>query len=124
MGLLINAFGYARIAVGAGTWAFPSRAIDLFGIKAGKTTAGNAVVYRLFGIREAVLGLAYLGYFGSEVLVVRAALKMGLVCDLVDTVACAIAYKDGAFNASGIVLTWMGAAFFAGLGNYCLGAGF
>jgi hypothetical protein len=105
-----------RLAVGVSSWLSPSltwRAVG-WGDLRGDPRAG--ALTRLFGVRELSLALATAH---PDVERRRAALRIGVAIDSVDTVAGLISVRKGAPVAS-LLGVAAGAAAFAGLGAVAL----
>lgn len=104
-----------RIGAGVLTWANPPLSATVFGIKGGAES--SAYTARLFGSRDALLGLAVLS---RKPTVRRAALKAGIVIDAADCAAAVLDAKEGKLTPVGSALLIGGAAAFAVLGVIAL----
>ncbi|MBA3742508.1 hypothetical protein [Sporichthya sp.] len=102
-----------RVGAGVLTYANPELSAKVFGIK-GDSSAYTA---RLFGSRDAALGLAVLSPNRS---VRRNALRMGVVIDALDCAAAVMDAKRGKLTAAGSALLVGGAFAFAVLGVVAL----
>lgn len=101
-----------RMFAGGISWASPAVSSQMFGL--GRIAPGGspALVARLFGIRDLVLGA---GVHHPEPAVRKAVLQAGLACDAADVVASLIAVRAGAPKTTLLGAT-AGAALFVGLG--------
>ncbi|MDY6997025.1 MAG: hypothetical protein SW019_10535 [Actinomycetota bacterium] len=75
-----------RIGVGVAAWARPDLAAKTFGMSAPDGQA--RYVWRLFGVRDAVIGLGTVSTSGSRR---RTWAQVGLACDVADGAAGALA---------------------------------
>lgn len=104
-----------RVGAGVLTYANPELSAKVSGIKGGSES--SAYTARLFGSRDAALGLAVLSGNRS---VRRNALRMGVVIDALDCAAAVMDAKRGKLTAAGSALLIGGAAAFAVLGVVAL----
>jgi len=95
----IDVLAVGRIAAGVLAWLSPSRTAQVFGMSAGDDTDGGQSHYawRLFGIRDIVIGVGTLRSSGAQR---RAFVTAGLACDVGDGAAGAVAMSRGAFTRS------------------------
>jgi hypothetical protein len=100
-----TALSALRAAVGVCSWVSPSLTWRTVALGSMNGDPRAAVVTRLFGVREVVLGQA-VRHRHPEVR--RAALQIGIAVDSIDIVASLIALRKGAPKA--IVLTFTAAA--------------
>jgi hypothetical protein len=91
----IAALGIGRIAAGVLTWINPSLTARVFGMAADGGQSHYA--WRLFGIRDVVIGVGTLLSSGAQR---RAFVTAGLVCDVGDGAAGAVALSRGDFQRS------------------------
>ncbi|GAM89847.1 hypothetical protein ANO11243_078860 [Dothideomycetidae sp. 11243] len=120
---LIGVFGLARVAVGLSCLIAPRFASSLYGIDA--IPASN-IVFRLFGVRDAVLGAllwqvqrnaAKVGADAHCAQRVKNLLYIGVFIDVVDVISSAVCLAEGNLSDR---TTWMigaGAVSFASLGG-------
>ncbi len=104
-----------RIGIGALAWAKPSATAKLFGI-GGRPRAESSYLWRLFGIRDVVVGAATLRATGTER---RAWIAVGALCDAADGTAAVIGRRDGSLPPSTTALVAVPAAA-VGLGAWVL----
>lgn len=96
----VNGLALARIAIGAGFWAAPDKAMGAFGLQATRQTP---YLGRMFGAREVALGAATLLSPPEHR---RSVILMGLAVDVLDAAAGAMVAKTGAVSsARGAALT-------------------
>lgn len=107
-----------RIGIGAMAWIRPSATATLFGMR-GTPPAESPYLWRLFGIRDVVVGTATLRATGAER---RAWVAFGLVCDAADGTAAIIGRRNGSLPPSTAALVAVPAAA-VGLGIWLLGNG-
>ena len=112
------ALSATRIGIGALAWARPRAAARLFGMPA-RGGAESPYLWRLFGIRDVVVGTATLRATGDDR---RAWVALGLACDAADGAAAAIGRRDGSLPPSTTALVAVPAAA-VGLGIWLLGNG-
>jgi hypothetical protein len=91
----VAVLGAGRIAAGALTWISPRLTAQVFGMEADSGQSHYA--WRLFGIRDVVIGLGTLLSSGAQR---RAFVTAGLACDVADGAAGAIAMNRGDFARS------------------------
>ena len=84
-----------RVAAGVLAWLNPRLTARLFGMSGGG--GGSHYAWRLFGVRDVVLGIGTLGSSGAQR---RAFAAAGLVCDVADGGAGAIGMYRGDFTRS------------------------
>jgi len=106
-------FGITRMTVGASSWIAPRAAGYTFGLGDVADDSRAALVARLFGSRDLVLGGALVAASDAEA--VRSALALGVAVDLLDVVATVLGTHRGVSKA-GAVLVGGGAALFATFG--------
>ncbi|MEP6952994.1 MAG: hypothetical protein ABI950_02890 [Solirubrobacteraceae bacterium] len=112
--MFIRAFGGARMAVGALSWAAPLLAARVFGLD---PASRQPIVTQLFGARDFALGLLTAttsGASGAQVL------RLGVMIDAADTVASLRQMRQGALSTQAIVLVAAGAASFTAIGAVAL----
>lgn len=115
----IVALSAIRIGIGALAWARPAVTAKLFGIRGSGVRSESPYLWRLFGIRDVVVGAATLRAKGDE----RTAwVALGLVCDAADGSAAVIGRRDGSLPPSTAALVAVPAAA-VGLGIWLLGNG-
>jgi hypothetical protein len=90
----IDALAVGRIAAGLLAWISPSRTAQVFGMSAGDQ---SAYPWRLFGVRDLVIGIGTLRSSGAQR---RAFVTAGLACDVGDGAAGAVAMSRGDFTRS------------------------
>ena len=88
-----------RIAVGAGSYAFPEQTGPLFGFS---VNPESAYLARLFGIRDVAMGLGYLTAKSESK---KLWLGLGLACDAADAVGGILGLKGGAPKRAMIMST-------------------
>ena len=102
----VDQLAIARIAVGAGFWAAPERALAVGGLDA--AAPQSPYLGRLFGAREVAFGLVTLLAPAQQK---RNLALLGLAVDALDAGAGALAIKSaGVSPARGAVLAGAGAA--------------
>jgi hypothetical protein len=111
---LIQAFGCARMAVGALSWVAPSFTARIFGLD---PDSKQPIVTQLFGARDFALG--FLTATGSGTTRAQV-LRLGVMIDGVDTVASLRQIRGGTLSTQGAVLVGAGAALFASIGAAAL----
>jgi uncharacterized protein DUF4267 len=111
----VVALSAMRIGIGALAWASPSSAAKLFGMPRA-AAAESPYLWRLFGIRDVVVGTATLRASGPDR---RTWVAFGLICDAADGAAAAISRRDGGLPASTAALVAVPAAA-VGLGAWLL----
>lgn len=90
----IDALAVGRIAAGLLAWISPRLTAQVFGM----SDAGqSAYSWRLFGVRDVVIGIGTLRSSGAQR---RAFLTAGLACDVGDGAAGAVAMYRGDFKRS------------------------
>lgn len=114
----IVALSATRIGIGALAWIRPSATAGLFGIR-GPAQAESPYLWRLFGIRDVVVGTATLRAPADER---RAWVTFGLACDAADGAAAVIGQRDGSLPRSTAALVAVPAAA-VGLGVWLLSNG-
>ncbi len=102
------------MAIGVLSWLAPSLAARIFGLE---PEGRQPIVTQLFGAREFALGLATATSSGAAR---RRVLGIGVMIDVVDTVASIRQVRAGNFSTQAKILTAGGAAFFAALGAVAL----
>jgi hypothetical protein len=107
-----------RITVGALAWIRPSAMARLFGLDQPNGTQAP-YLWRLFGIRDVVIGTATLRASASER---RAWIAFGMACDAADGAAAAIGQRDGTLPRSSAALVAVPAAA-VGVGVWLLRSG-
>lgn len=107
-----------RIGIGAVAWVSPSASARLFGLERPAGTQ-SPYLWRLFGIRDVVVGTATLRASPSER---RAWVAFGLVCDAADGAAAIIGRRDGSLPPSTAALVAVPATA-VGLGVWLLRSG-
>ena len=110
---LRTTFGIMRMGVGVISLASPKLTGKIFGLGNIGEDASVALIARLFGIRDFVLG-ASLVFDTNEVRVKQAAL-LGVICDSTDVVSTVIETKRGV-QPFGTIAVGGGAALFAAMG--------
>lgn len=105
-----------RLAVGVSSWATPNLAAQAFGLKPEDNPAGPYLA-RLFGIRDVVLGIGP-GLTTDKAR--RQWLQAGLVCDVADIAAAALAGRSGGLSRTSAILAGGTAAVAVGLGVVAL----
>lgn len=108
-----------RIGIGALAWIRPKATAQLFGIRSYGVRNESSYLWRLFGIRDVVLGTATLRATDDER---RAWVAFGMVCDAGDGAAAVIGRRDGSLPNSTAALVAVPAAA-VGLGIWLLGDG-
>lgn len=114
----ILALSATRIGIGVLAWVKPAAAARLFGLR-GAAQAESPYLWRLFGIRDVVVGTATLRASDDER---RAWVAFGLACDAADGAAAVIGRRDGSLPPSAAALVAVPAAA-VGLGVWLLHAG-
>jgi hypothetical protein len=106
-------FGIMRMTVGASSWLAPRTTGHSFGL--GNVAADDraALVTRLFGARDLVLGGAVVAATDAEA--VRSALALGVAVDVLDVVAVVLGARRGVSKV-GALFVGSGAASFAAFG--------
>ncbi|WP_140687607.1 hypothetical protein [Mycolicibacterium hodleri] len=107
-----------RIGIGALAWIRPVTTARLFGMR-GAAQAESAYLWRLFGVRDVVVGAATLRAPEDERL---AWVALGLACDTADGAAAVVGRRDGSLPPSTAALVAAPAAA-VGLGVWLLRAG-
>ena len=122
---LLLVVGTGRILVGLGAWFVPGLASEVFQIprvvQQGGGGGQGALVTRLFGCRDFLLGLTMVYHVtapptAANLAVLDSFIRFGVVMDVIDTVASVIAWQTKAINNLGFTLIGVGAAVFAGFG--------
>jgi hypothetical protein len=85
-----------RIGIGALAWIRPAAAAQLFGMR-GTARAESPYLWRLFGIRDIVVGTATLRAGEGDR---RTWITFGLICDAADGAAAAVGRRDGSLPQS------------------------
>ncbi|MBJ7336190.1 hypothetical protein [Mycolicibacterium sp.] len=114
----IFALSATRIGIGVLAWLKPATTARLFGMRGG-APAESSYLWRLFGVRDVVVGTATLRASGADR---RAWVAFGLACDAADGAAAVIGRRDGSLPPSTTALVAVPAAA-AGLGAWLLRAG-
>lgn len=102
------------MAVGALSWVAPSLAARVFGLD---PDSKQPIVTQLFGVRDFALGLTTATSSGAAR---RHVLRLGVVIDVVDTVASLRQMRAGTLSAQAAILVGGGAALFAAIGATAL----
>jgi hypothetical protein len=110
----VQALSVMRIAIGALAWASPTLAARLFGL--GSPAGESAYLWRLFGIRDVVVGTATLRAPAAQR---RSWVAFGLLCDTADGAAAALSRRSGDLPAGSAALVAVPAAA-VGLGAWLL----
>jgi hypothetical protein len=109
-----------RIGIGVLAWVRPGSTATLFGIRgSGARSSESPYLWRLFGVRDAVVGTATLRATADER---KAWVAFGLVCDAADGSAAIIGRRDGSLPPSTAALVAVPAAA-VGLGIWLLASG-
>lgn len=111
----VVALSAMRIGIGVLAWVSPSTAAKLFGMP-GAARGESPYLWRLFGIRDVVVGTATLRADAADR---RRWVAFGLICDAADGTAAAISRRDGGLPASTAALVAVPAAA-VGLGAWLL----
>ena len=82
-----------RVVVGIATWAAPGLVGKIVGLQ---ESGGSRYIWRIFGIRDAILGTGVLTSQGETR---KMWLKAGIACDVSDTMAAIVGGKSGALPA-------------------------
>jgi len=106
-------FGCTRMVVGATTWITPLTAGRIFGLGDVANDNRAALVARLYGSRDLVLGGAVVAATDAEA--ARSALALGVAVDLLDVVASVFGARRGV-SKLGAWFVGGGAAVFAACG--------
>ena len=101
------------MAVGGFTWVAPRAAGHTFGLGGVAADSRAALVARLFGSRDLLLGAALVVADDPEA--IQSALALGVAIDVLDTVATVLGVRRGV-SKHGAVGVGVGAAVFAGCG--------
>ena len=109
--------GLTRMAVGLFSWISPRASARSFGLGDVADDSRGALLGRLFGVRDLVLGGAVA--FARNEAALANALRLGLVVDTVDVAATALARRGGTSRLAA-VLVGGGAAVFAAMGAISL----
>ena len=88
-----QALALLRIGAGVGAWLTPNLAARIMGLQPGTS---QALVMRLFGIRDLVMGLGYLTAAPEDR---DNWLRMGIIADAADALAAVIAVGGGGMPA-------------------------
>lgn len=116
---LISGLAGLRVAIGAGSWLAPRLTGRLFGLDFAGNPQGPYLA-RLFGIRDIALAVGTTASSGED----RARwLQIGIVCDLADAAAGALAGRDGSLPRFASVLVTGTAVSAAAMGVAALQAG-
>jgi hypothetical protein len=107
---LAQAFGSARMAVGAVSWLTPSLSAKIFGIDPARA---DPLVTQLFGVRDFALGYLTATASGPTR---GQVLRVGVAIDTADTLASIRQMRRGNLSPRAIVLVAGGAALFAATG--------
>ena len=110
---LRRSLGIIRMFVGVFTWLAPRFAGRAFGLGDVAHDPRAALVARLFGVRDLVLGGAVA--FARDDDALSSALRLGVVVDTVDAAASALGRRRGV-NRWGTALVGGGAVIFAVMG--------
>ncbi|HEX6388647.1 MAG TPA: DUF4267 domain-containing protein [Solirubrobacteraceae bacterium] len=89
-----------RIVIGLLAWFLPNVAARAFGLKP-KDNPQASFITRLFGIRDATLGVAQMQMSGPAR---RLAWQLGIVVDAADAAAAALAARNGTMSKPTAVL--------------------
>ena len=111
----VSALAAMRVAIGALAWLRPDLAERLFGMRVGE----SPYLWRLFGIRDVVVGLGTLRSSGAQR---RTWATFGLVCDAADGGAAAIGQRQGHVPRSASALVAV-PAIAVGVGAWALRVG-
>jgi hypothetical protein len=106
-------FGATRMAVGGFTWLAPRASGHTFGVGDVAADSRVALVARLFGSRDLLLGAAVVA--AKEPEAVQSALALGVAVDLLDVMATVLGVRRGV-SKHGAVGVGVGAAVFAACG--------
>jgi disulfide bond formation protein DsbB len=112
----IKSLSLGRIAVGLCAWLAPS----LFGRALRLEHTDNAYVARLFGARDAALGIGTLTAHGEAR---RSWLLAGIACDAADAAAAALGGRAGSLSTPGATLLAAPAVLATVVGAAALGSG-
>ena len=111
---LRRSLGIIRVLVGVFTWLAPRASGRAFGLGDVADDPRGALLGRLFGVRDVVLGSAVV--FARDDVELSTALRLGLVVDTVDVAASALGRRRGLsrwgtalVGGGAIVLAMMGA---------------
>ena len=113
------AFGGARMLVGTGAWFAPATSAAAFNLGAAGEDPHTALVIRLFGVRDLMLGATLLP---TSPLPHQVALQAGIVADAADMAAAILHLARTRRRARGWGVL-LGAAAFASAGILLLTAG-
>ncbi|WP_320669237.1 hypothetical protein [Patulibacter defluvii] len=108
-----------RLAIGVGAWAAPNLTGRLFGLDP-EANPQAAYPTRLFGVRDAVLGIGTLTT--SDPGARRLWLQLGVLTDAVDVAAAALSGKEGSLPKQAAIMAGGTAAVAVGLGIAALRA--
>jgi len=108
-----KAFGLARMTVGGSAWLAPRLSGQLFGLGDVGADSRVALVARLFGSRDLLLGAAVFAAEDPEA--VRSALALGVAVDLLDVIATVLGVRRGVSKYASVSVG-VAAAGFAGVG--------
>jgi hypothetical protein len=108
-----RAFGISRMAVGGFTWLAPRASGHAFGLGDLGADSRAAVVARLFGARDLMLGAAVVAANEPEAL--QSALALGVAVDLLDVIATVLGVRRGVSKHAAVGVG-VGAAAFAACG--------
>lgn len=108
----------ARFIIGGGTWVAPRTSGRLFGLD---IDANPQAVYvgRLFAVRDAVLGVGLITSDGDSR---RNWWRLGVACDIADTLAGLIAWRRGELSDGAAALVTVAAVMAGSLGAAALAA--
>jgi hypothetical protein len=108
-----RAFGISRMAIGGLAWLAPRASGHGFGLGDLGADARGALVGRLFGARDLMLGAALLAATEREA--VQSALALGVAVDLLDVAATVLGVRKGVSKHAAFGVG-VGAAAFAACG--------
>ena len=114
---LRRSLGVIRVLVGAVTWLAPRTSGRAFGLGDVADDPRGALLGRLFGVRDVVLGSAVV--FARDDAELSTALRLGLVVDTVD-VAASVVGRRGGLSRWGTALVGGGAIVLAMMGTESL----
>jgi hypothetical protein len=107
-----------RIVIGVLAWLLPNLTARLFGISP-KDNPQASFVTRLFGVRDAVLGVAQMQTTGETR---RFAWQLGIAVDAADAVAAGFAARNGTLSKPAAIMAGSVAIAAVGLGVAALQA--
>lgn len=113
----VVALAAMRVLIGAAAWVKPSLAARMLGLRAPRDE--GSYLWRLFGVRDVVIGLGALRTSGADR---RTWAAVGLACDAADGAAAAIGQTQGHLPRSSAPL-FIVPAIAVGVGAWALRAG-